>query len=155
MYNLYNFTIIGSTYGDMDGVGNIAQFYNPNDVKSSPDGSVILVADYSNSLIRQITCTSGYNMSYGECIAIVMAPSSSPTSTIRYVSNIKVSVLITSQTFYNGFYGLCMDKNDQYLYLVGTYVNNLIRIELSSGISHIVGNNEGKLDLFNINLKID
>ena len=118
--------IIGSTSGYADGVGNIAQFYSPYDVKSSPDGSIILVADYTNNLIRQITCTSGYNMSYGTCIKY------DPLK-VNYVSNIIVKTFagvygstasasgVGNTTKFSGPSGLCIDPSNPNIFYVINY----------------------------------
>ena len=53
-------TIAGN--GDInsyDGIGSAASFQGPTAVYVNPTASIMYVADYSNNLIRQISCTSG------------------------------------------------------------------------------------------------
>ena len=48
----------GST-GSVNGVGSSASFNNPRGMSTSPDGSFVLIADYSNNKIRKLVVSSG------------------------------------------------------------------------------------------------
>ena len=116
--------MIGGGYAD--GTGNLAQFTNPYGIKSSSDGSIVLIADFTNQLIREITCTSGYNLSYGTCIKY-------ESLKVNYVSNIVVKTFAgaygstnlksgvgTTVKFY-GPSGLCIDPSNSNIFYVINY----------------------------------
>merc|ERR1712054_99675 len=48
-------TLAGSSKGYKDGTGKAAQFYLPEGVSTSPDGSTLYVADYKNHKIRKVS----------------------------------------------------------------------------------------------------
>ena len=52
-------TVAGTgSSGLVDGAGDSAQFYYPNGVAMSPDGTYALVGDYSNHVIRAVGTAS-------------------------------------------------------------------------------------------------
>ena len=53
-------TLAGSgEAGDADGVGDAAEFFGPNGIAISPDGSALFVADFSNHKIRRVEVATG------------------------------------------------------------------------------------------------
>ena len=72
-----------ATYSN--GAGSISSFWRPNDVLSNSNGTFIVVADTYNNRLRQISCSIGYNLTYGGCNATAgfifsSIPTSKPTA---------------------------------------------------------------------------
>ena len=108
--------------GSADGLGYQVTFNLIYDVETDPYGTMIFIPDYGNHNIRQISCTPGYNLSFGNCYPNYFVPSFiptsmpsnptiqptvqptvqpttfQPTSTIQYVSNIMVTTVVGSGT---------------------------------------------------------
>ena len=122
------FTLVGLGHdflGYIDGSGISSKLNNPTDVYSNQNGSMILFADYNNNVIREITCTYGYTMEFGQCFVIpTFEPTSAPTLLpyVNYIGNVVVTtfnIFNESLPFQiNDPYGICISKTDSFLAVI-------------------------------------
>ena len=125
-----------------DGLGPQSSFYSPSDVETNSLGSMIFMVDYSNQCVRQISCTQGYSMSYGECI-------SSYTSSM-YVSTIIGTGLEMEQdgTGYGASFGstqsLCLHTSAAYFITMKAHFH---KVMISSFVTSTIasGNNYSRI----------
>ena len=110
---------------------------NPYNILSSTNGSLVLIIDNSYSIVQQISCTAGYQLSFGVCELIPIQN--------QYVSNIQVTTLIgngkktiqdgNSMNNHTSFQlpaGICIDNYNtviQTIYLLDVNTLRLLTID--------------------------
>ncbi|PCJ66274.1 MAG: hypothetical protein COA58_05725, partial [Bacteroidetes bacterium] len=122
-------TLAGSSQGDADGTGSVAQFYRPYFVVLDPSGKNLYVGDYYNNKIKKITL---------------------PVPQIYYVSTLAGS----SQGYVNGtgiaakFYGLfgvTVDTTGN-VYVADAFNHRIRRITPAGVVTTFAGSSAGSAD---------
>ena len=137
------------------GLGNFANIHQVTDVAISQNGSKFYVLLYS-SYVRELSCSVGYNFSYGSCLPIPTFNSTySPTTselTVNYVSNIVINSFLgtgiagttdgaASVVKFNHPIGMCMDYTGEHLYTLSNTAGTVRKTNTSDGWTMKLGNN--------------
>ena len=136
-------TLAGNvTIGYKNSFGKKSLFFSPSDVVSTKFGNVLYIADSNNRVIRQISCTVGYSLSYGQCLLFV----SVPIYSLHYMSNIIANTFVgntgygsvdgtATQVEFQYPQGLCINPNETILAVVDPSSLTIHQIDIQTAVT--------------------
>ena len=143
LVNVQTIAGINKQSGKSNSLGILSTFNYPFDIVSSMTGETVLITDYYNAVIRQISCTAGYYLSYGECLI-------KPIYSLEYVNNIIVSTFVGNHNYGNVDgtakqvefqypQGLCINPNETFLVVVDKLNNTIHQIDMKTTFTARIG----------------